>query len=43
MPPHAAQNPKINPFCARYFAPRVRAIFAGVPVNLCEIAQSCKQ
>jgi transposase len=36
-------NPKIIPFCARYFAPRLRAMFAGVPVNLGEIAQSCKQ
>jgi hypothetical protein len=43
IPPQAAQNPKIIPFCARYFAPRLRAMFAGVPVNLGEIAQSCKQ
>jgi hypothetical protein len=43
IPPRAAQNPKINPFCARYFAPRVRAMFAGVPVNIVEIAQPCKQ
>jgi hypothetical protein len=43
IPPKAAQNPKIIPFCARYFAPRLRVMFAGVPVNLGEIAQSCKQ
>jgi hypothetical protein len=38
-----AQNPKIIPFCARYFAPRLCTMFAGVPVNLGEIAQLCKQ
>jgi hypothetical protein len=43
IPPHAAQNPKIIPFCARYFAPRLRTMFAGVPVNPSEIAQLCKQ
>jgi hypothetical protein len=43
IPPQAAQNPNIIPFCARYFAPRLRAMFAGVPVNLGEIAQLCKQ
>jgi hypothetical protein len=37
IPPRAAQNPKINLFCARYFAPRLRAMFADVPVNLGEI------
>jgi hypothetical protein len=42
-PPQAAQNPKIIPFCARYFAPPLLAMFASVPVNRCEIAQSCKQ
>jgi hypothetical protein len=36
LPPRAAQNPKIIPFCARYFA-RLRAMFADVPVNLGEI------
>src|SRR2546429_9164526 len=35
--PQAAQNPKIIPFCARYFAPPLLAMFAGVPVNLGEI------
>jgi hypothetical protein len=39
IPPQAAQNPKIIPFCARYIAPRFRVMFAGVPVNLREIAQ----
>jgi hypothetical protein len=43
MPPWAAQDPEIIPFCSRYFAPRLRAMFAGVPVNLGEIAQLCKQ
>jgi hypothetical protein len=43
IPPQAAQNPKIIPFCARYFVPRLRAMFAGVPVNFSVIAQSCKQ
>jgi hypothetical protein len=40
IPPRAAQNPKIIPFCARYYAPCLRAMFAGVPVNLGEIAQT---
>jgi hypothetical protein len=42
IPPQAAQNPKIITFCARYFAPRLRAMFADVPVNLGELAQKCK-
>jgi len=37
------QNPEIISICARYIAPRLRAMFADVPVNLGEIAQKCKQ
>jgi hypothetical protein len=43
IPPQDAQKPKIIPFCARYFAPRLRAMFADVPMILGEIAQTCKQ
>jgi len=47
MPPDSGNPPRVSaksrnyPFCARYIAPRLRAMFADVPVNLGEIAQKC--